>query len=134
MAANRRDGSSYLETGSSRQVGKHNVRGSRKFQNELFLKQETPDEEKTGVEPRQSENKQKTRNKQNVAKNVESKTTSPRGSAWSRSSERKDGISFAEMLKKNYPVIEKPVSSLPREHLKSKLVSGSRPKRLITDR
>ena len=104
------------------------------MKNELFLKQETPDEEKTGVEPRQSENKQKTINKQNVAKNVESKTTSPRGSAWSRSSERKDGISFAEMLKKNYPVIEKPVSSLPREHLKSKLVSGSRPKRLITDR
>ena len=68
-------------------------------------------------------------NGQNLMK---TKENSNKANSWSQSSDRKEGISFAEMLKRNYPSIEKPV--LTPDSSRSKLATGSRPKRLNNDR
>ena len=68
-------------------------------------------------------------NGQNLMK---TKENSNKDNPWSQSSDRKEGISFAEMLKRNYPSIEKPV--LTPDSSRSKLATGSRPKRLNNDR
>ena len=87
-----------------------------------------PRDKKERTQASEARNPEK-RKGQNLMKTKES---SNKDNPWSQSSDRKEGISFAEMLKRNYPSIEKPV--LTPDSSRSKQVTGSRPKRLNNDR